>query len=368
MFDFSIKGMATAEEKRLMKAGQRTANWKRWGPYLPERQWGTVREDYSENSDSWGHFTFDKSKSRAYRWGEDGIMGFTDRECRLCFSLTFWNGKDSILKERLFGLTNGEGNHGEDAKELYYYLDSTPTHSYFKGLYKYTQKAFPYEDLKAENARRGLKDREYEIDDTDAFNDDTYFDVQAEYAKKSVDDMLIKITISNRSKESAHLDFLPTLLYRNTWIWGCEHDGCTLKPQMKQVDDDKVWMSHETLGEYYFCTQPQDGVKFIFTENETNTQELYGHDNYTPYVKDAFHRYIINGEKEAIQPEQKGTKLAVHYNYEFGAGETKVFKMRLFSKKCRPRNIFGSSFDSVFNKRIREADAFYKKNSSKGVK
>ncbi len=240
----------TAEHLRLAEDKARTQNWKRWGPYLSERQWGTVREDYSPDGEAWFYFPHDHARSRAYRWGEDGLLGWTDRECRLCFAPALWNGQDPILKERLFGLTGPEGNHGEDVKECYYYLDSTPTHSYAKALYRYPQMEFPYSRLVKENARRGLHDREFELIDTGVFAERRYFDVEVEYAKRTPDDLLIRLTAYNRGPEPANLWLLPTFWLRNTWVWGCAHEGCTQKPRMEAVDDGLVVGSHETLGDF----------------------------------------------------------------------------------------------------------------------
>jgi hypothetical protein len=295
----------TPEHQRLAENAARTHNWKRWGPYLSERQWGTVREDYSPNGDAWRDFTHEQSRSRAYRWGEDGLLGFTDRQCRLCFALALWNGRDPILKERLFGLTGPEGNHGEDVKEYYYYLDSTPTHSYAKALYRYPQAAFPYEALVAENARRDKHDREFELIDTGVFDEAKYFDVQIEYAKAGPNDLLARTTVTNRGPNEAELWLLPTLWFRNTWIWGCRHEGCTLKPSIQETAPGQVELRHESLGAFRaaFGKHP-DGAEreLLFTENETNSELLFNTPSYTPYVKDAFHRYLIKGQTNAVNP------------------------------------------------------------------
>src|SRR5580698_9249595 len=257
-----------AEQQRLIDDAQRQQNWKRWGPYLSERQWGTVREDYSADGDCWNYFPHDHARSRAYRWGEDGLLGITDRECRLCFSLALWNGKDPILKERLFGLTSPEGNHGEDVKECYYYLDSTPTHSYMKALYKYPQAEFPYDWLVDENHRRGKDQPEFELLDTGVFNDNRYFDVFAEYAKAGPDDVLMRITVANRGPESAMLHLLPTLWYRNTWIWGCKHDGCWIKPRITPAGDSTLLGDHVNFGKHWLVAGPtpdNNAPQFLFT-------------------------------------------------------------------------------------------------------
>ena len=245
----------TAEHLRLEEDAARRKNWKRWGPYLPERQWGTVREDYSPDGQSWTHFPHQQAPARAYRWGEDGLLGITDRECRLCFALALHNGRDPILKERLFGLTGPEGNHGEDCKECYYYLDSTPTHAYMKALYKYPQNAFPYDQLLEENRRRGKDELEFELIDTGVLDEGRYFDVFAEYAKRSPNDILIRVTVANRGPDEARLDLLPTLWYRNTWVWGCLHEGCTVKPLIRRTDDDTLVADHETLGRFRFAAE-----------------------------------------------------------------------------------------------------------------
>jgi hypothetical protein len=342
----------TNEQQRLAEDAKREKNWKRWGPYLSERQWGTVREDYSEGGNCWEYFPHDHARSRAYRWGEDGLLGITDRECRLCFALALWNGRDPILKERLFGLTGPEGNHGEDVKECYFYLDSTPTHSYLKALYKYPQAEYPYARLVEENRRRGKTDPEFELIDTGIFNDNRYFDVFAEYAKADADDILIRITIANRGPEPATIHVLPTLWFRNTWIWGCKHEGCTLKPSIRKTADSTLVTRHDTLPAYRFIAEP--GTKWLFTENETNTQKLFGTPNYTPYVRDAFHEYVINGKTDAVNSKPQGTKVAAHCKLDVPANGEVVVKLRLGTNSAS-----FSDFDAVFAQRIREADEFY---------
>ncbi len=312
----------TAEHRRLHDDALRTANWKRWGPYLSERQWSTVREDYSKDGDAWKAFPHDHARSRAYRWGEDGLLGITDRQCRVCFALALWNHRDPILKERLFGLTGPEGNHGEDVKEHYYYLDSTPTHSYMKALYKYPQHEFPYTQLVSENQRRGLHDREYDLVDTGIFDKHRYFDVTVEYAKAAPDDLHIRITIRNCGPETAPLDVLPTLWFRNTWSW---HPGAK-RPKLNRFGEG-ISIHHrglqsplvEDLGEFDLVAHAaSDGTipQWLFTENDTNHQRLYGIPNGSPYTKDAFHRYIIGKESQAINPAQTGTKAAAHYRLQ----------------------------------------------------
>jgi len=352
----------TQEETRLGEDNRREKNWKRWGPYLSERQWGTVREDYSADGDCWNYFPHDHARSRAYRWGEDSLLGITDRECRLCFGLALWNGKDPILKERLFGLGGPEGNHGEDVKECYFYLDSTPTHSYMKALYKYPQAEFPYTWLVEENRRRGKNDPEFELLDTGVFNDNRYFDVFTEYAKAGPDDVLMRITVANRGPESATLHLLPTIWYRNTWIWGCKHDGCWIKPRITPAGDSTLLGEHVNFGKHWLVAGPGPDKKtpqFLFTDNETNTKELYGTDNYTPFVKDAFHDYIVHGKTDAVNPEPVGTKVAAYYKLEIPAGKEVVLRLRLSDHELTPQKNLGQEFDEVFATRQREADEFY---------
>ncbi|HEX4055236.1 MAG TPA: hypothetical protein VHX86_13310 [Tepidisphaeraceae bacterium] len=358
----------TAEHVRLREDAARKANWKRWGPYLSERQWGTVREDYSPDGDCWNYFPHDHARSRAYRWGEDGLLGITDRECRLCFALALWNGRDPILKERLFGLTGPEGNHGEDVKEQYFYLDSTPTHSYLKGLYKYPQNPFPYDRLVRENARRTRHDPEFEILDTGVFDQDRYFDVFAEYAKNAPDDILIRMTVCNRGPEPATIHLLPTLWARNSWVWGCLHEGCEVKPHMAQSGPATVDVDHVTLGKFRLVAeQIGQGPQMLFTENETNTQRLFNSPNYTPYVKDAFHRYLVNGESGAVNPAHVGTKAAAHYVVDLPPGGQWVVRLRLFPQEAEPAQIFGEEFDRLFRQRIADADEFYDVRLSKNL-
>jgi hypothetical protein len=349
-----------AELTRLQEDAARKANWKRWGPYLAERQWGTVREDYSADGDCWNYFPHDHARSRAYRWGEDGILGITDRECRLCFALAMWNGRDPILKERLFGLTGPEGNHGEDVKEQYFYLDSTPTHSYMKGLYKYPQEMFPYNNLVEENRRRSRKEPEYELLDTGVFDQGKYFDVFAEYAKNAPDDILIRITICNRGPDRAMLDLLPTLWARNSWIWGCLHEGCEIKPYIGKAGPGCVDSDHVSLGKFRMVAEPRgQQPEMLFTDNETNNERLFNAPNPTHYVKDAFHRYIINGQKEAINPKNVGTKVAFRYTLNLAPGEEMTIRLRLFPQDAEPARPLGADFDSIFKQRIAEADEFY---------
>ncbi len=351
-----------AERTRLRENYARQRNWLRWGPYLSERQWATVREDYSANSDSWGSFPHDHARSRAYRWGEDGLLGVTDRQCRLCFSLALWNEQDTILKERLFGLTGPQGNHGEDVKELYYYLDATPTHTYLKALYKYPQAAFPYEQLvKARDPGDKLAP-EFELLDTGLFRGSRYFDVLAEYAKASPEDILIRLTLSNRGPAASVLHVLPTLWFRNTWIWGCRHEGCTLKARIERQEDGSLLTWHETLAPYRFgAGVASDGTasEWLFTENETNSKLLFNAPQYTPYVKDAFHNYVIHGQADAVNPKPHGTKAAAHFRLTIPAGGQVTIPLRLAAESERPPHAFGDEFERVFHIRQTEADEFY---------
>ena len=350
-----------AEIIRLREDASRTKNWKRWGPYLSERQWGTVREDYSADGDAWRYFTHDQSRSRCYRWGEDGLLGVTDRQCRLCFSVALWNGKDPILKERLFGLTGPEGNHGEDVKEEYFYLDSTPTHSYLKALYKYPQAEFPYQRLVDESRKRSRQEAEFELIDTGIFDEDRYFDVQAEYAKSSPNDLLIRISVTNRGPDDAMLHVLPQLFYRNTWSWGCKHEGCEVKPRMALTAPGRVQCDHATLGRFYFEAEEFAGepAAMLFTENETNVAKLFGAVNYYPHVRDAFHEYIVRRQAHAVNPANVGTKVAAHYGLEIAPGATVTLRLRLWSQDEAPAEPFNGNFDRTFADRKREADEFY---------
>ncbi len=363
------KSKNDGESLRLEEAKKRVKDWRLWGTYLPERQWGTVREDYSEDGKPWGSFPFEHADKRAYRWGEDGLLGFCDREGRLCFSVALWNGQDERIKDRLYGLNGDQGNHAEDCKELYYYLDATPTHSYSKALYKYPQAAYPYDQLKFENAIRDRNVPEYELLDTGVLDEDRYFDVQVEYAKGSPNDLLVRVTVSNRGPEMASIQVLPKLWFRNTWIWGCEHEGCTLKPTMQKVSVSKVALQHETLGDFVLrANKASDGVKpeFLFCENETNTQFLYGKEQHTPYVKDGINRYFINNDKAAVNPEKHGTVCAAHYALTLEPGESKTVELRLYAQDEAPRYAFGKRFDDVFAKRILEADTYYEKIAAQG--
>ncbi len=351
-----------AEQHRLDLDNARKANWKRWGPYLSERQWGTVREDYSADGNCWAYFPHDHARSRAYRWGEDGLLGFTDRECRLCFAVALWNGKDPILKERLFGLTGPEGNHGEDVKELYYYLDSSPTHSYCKALYKYPQAEYPYARLLEENNNRGRGLHEFEVLDTGIFDDGKYFDVFVEYAKNSPDDILIKITVANRASAAAPVHVLPTLWFRNSWSWGCSHEGCEPKPWMQKSGPTSVRMNQATLNEFQFEVESLDAKhppELLFTENESNSQKLWGTGD-AQFVKDAFHEYLINGNTAAVNPEQTGTKMAALYPLTIAAGKSVTIRARLFAHSDAPKNGAFADFEEIFRARMKQTDEFYR--------
>ncbi len=348
----------TAESRRLAEDARREQNWKRWGPYLSERQWGTVREDYSEGGSCWDSFPHDHARSRAYRWGEDGLLGITDRECRLCFAIALWNGRDPILKERLFGLTGPEGNHGEDVKELYYYLDSTPTHSYMKALYKYPQAEFPYARLVEENRRRGKHERELELLDTGVFDDDRYFDVFAEYAKADPDDVLVRITIANRGPERATLHLLPTLWFRNTWSWGRTSEGQGGNPSIVRDATGALIADHSSLGRFELHAEAigESSTQIVFTENATNATRLYGLPPGSP-AKDAFHELVVHGRSEAVNREPRGTKAAFHYVLSIAAGDEATIRLRLRPASTKPA--FGAEFDGVFAARVADADAFY---------
>jgi hypothetical protein len=350
------------ESQRLAEDASRAKNWKRWGSYLSQRQWGTVREDYSASGDCWNYFPHDHARSRAYRWGEDGILGFTDRECRLCFAPAFWNGADPILKERLFGLTNSEGNHGEDVKEAYFFVDCLPTHSYQRGLYKYPQRAYPYEQLLRVNAQRGKDQPEFEITDTDAFADNRYFDVEIEYAKAGPDDILIQITSTNRGPEPALLHLLPTLWFRNTWSWGKLPEDTPIRPEVRRSGDNAIQATHASLGTFVYLLDPASGPSLnglLFTENDTNVQRLFNVPNPQPFVKDAFHEAVVHGNAQAVNPAGFGTKTAPHYTATVEPGKSWQVRLRLVLKDQAPAQPFGDEFSRVLDLRKQEADRFY---------
>jgi hypothetical protein len=349
--------MKSHEQQRLEAHRLQQANWKNWGPYLSERAWGTVREDYSVDGDAWQHFPHEHARARAYRWNEDGIGGISDRNQYLCCALALWNGKDTILKERMFGVSGPEGNHGEDVKEYYFYLDNLPTHSYMKMLYKYPQNRFPYEQIIAESAKRGTDDFEYELLDTGTFDKDEYFDVFIEYAKAGENDILADITIFNRSSKPSECHILPTIWFRNTWSWGYA-DGpmgdVPDRPLLHLRDSRSIEAVHATLGRYFLFADTD--AEIVFTENDTNTQLLYGRPNSTPFVKDAFHRFLIDNEHEAVNPQKKGTKAAFIHRLNLGPGESKSVRLRLTSEHIdRPFE----QFEQIFLERKNEADEFY---------
>ena len=344
----------TKESARLQQK-----NWKKWGPYLSERQWGTVREDYSATGEAWDYFSHDQARSRAYRWGEDGILGISDDRQLLCFAIALWNGKDPILKERIYGLTGSQGNHGEDVKDYYFYLDSTPTHSYMKGLYKYPQAQFPYADLEAENRRRGREGMEYELLDTGVFDHNNYYDVLVEYAKDTPEDILIKITVVNHSSASQTLHLLPILWFRNTWSW----DENTLKPTINvetfhgtSLQQTIIKTYHPEQGDLWLYCEGQP--ELLFTENETNYQRIFDYDNGSKYAKDGINNYIVNNQKDSVNPNQFGTKFSPHYQLTIAGGEKKVIKLRL-SNRSDLTEPLGNEFDTIFQTRIAEADEFY---------
>jgi hypothetical protein len=372
----------TVEHNRLAGDG---ARWKHWGPYLAERAWGTVREDYSPHGNAWEYFSHEQARSRAYRWNEDGLAGISDDEQRLCFALALWNGQDPILKERLFGLTGNEGNHGEDVKEYYFYLDSTPTHSYMKMLYKYPQRAFPYAELVETNRRRGRHEPEYELLDTGIFAEDRYFDVLVEYAKATPQDILVRISATNHGPEAAELHLLPTLYFRNTWSWGDTHDGADIKPVLRRADGsgngngETIVAEHPTLGRYTLACNPLVGwqhadlamvmptggeddslitLATLFCENETNAARLFGSPDAPPYPKDAINDAVVHGRRDAVNPARVGTKAAAHYRLLVEPGATVSVQLRLRAE-AGPASAPFADFDQIFKQRLAEADAFY---------
>ncbi len=344
----------TPEQARLEESHDRTAHWKRWGPYVSERAWGTVREDYSADGTAWEFFPHDHARSRVYRWNEDGLAGICDRHQKICFALALWNERDPILKERLFGLTGNEGNHGEDVKECYFYLDSTPTHSYMKYLYKYPQAEYPYAWLVDENRRRGKAEKEFELIDTGVFDDDRYFDVEVEYAKATPEDILARVTVVNRGPDTARLRVLPTLWFRNTWSWG-QHVS---RPLLRRAQGDAtiVEIGEPDYGARWLIC---DGApELLFTENETNTRRLFGYDDGSRYVKDGINDYVVHGARDAVNPEHSGTKVAAHYVVELAAGGSTTLRLRLSDMPPHAGGI-GGDFDEVFAARLREADEYY---------
>ena len=311
------------EQKRLQEDKEKKINWKKWGPYVTDRQWGTVREDYSENGTAWEFVSHDAARSKAYRWGEEGIAGISDDQQLLCFALALWNKKDPIIKERYFGVTGNEGNHGEDVKELYYYLDSTPTHSYMKMLYKYPQAEYPYAELINENRRRDKTQPEFELIDTGIFNENKYFDVFVEYAKAGADDVMIKITVHNRGGEDASLHVLPTIWFRNTWAWGYDD----YKPQMMSSNDGHIIINHKELGN--FTLYADNNTELLFCDNESNNKKLYGSENGHSYCKDGINEFLVHGNENAVNKNQHGTKAAMNFDVTIKAGSSQTFRLRL---------------------------------------
>ncbi|HEV8377770.1 MAG TPA: hypothetical protein VGP99_02890 [Tepidisphaeraceae bacterium] len=347
----------TAEEKRLEESRERKAHWKRWGPYVSERAWGSVREDYSASGDAWQYFPHDHARSRAYRWNEDGIAGICDRHQKICFALALWNEHDPILKERLFGLAGPDGNHGEDVKEYYFYLDSTPTHSYMRFLYKYPRAAYPYEALVGENRRRSKHEPEYELMDTGVFDQDRYFDVVVEYAKASPEDILVRISASNRGPEAAPLHLLPTIWFRNTWSWKEGVPRPLLAAESRTAPHTVFALDEPEYGQRWLYMQ--DRPEALFTENESNLRRLFGVADSPRHAKDGINDYVVNGDKAAVNPAQKGTKAAAHYTYSIAPGQTVTIKLRLSDKRWQNGQPLDEEFDHVFQARQREADEFY---------
>jgi Glycosyl hydrolase family 63 C-terminal domain len=345
-----LEKIMSVEKQRLRENDADKKNWRRWGPYLSERQWGTVREDYSPGGTAWEYFPHDHARSRAYRWGEDGIGGVSDDKQNLCLSFALWNGKDPILKERLFGLTNSEGNHGEDVKELYYYLDATPTHSYLKMLYKYPQREFPYAQLVAENARRGKDQPEFELLDTGIFDDDRYFDVFVEYAKAAPDDLILRVTVHNRGPDEAMIHLLPQLWFRNSWSWKSD----SARPEISRTNHGVLTARHAEFGDHNFYTDGEPEI--LFCDNDTNVRRLFGSNDATGYFKDAFHEYIVHGNQAAVNPENSGTKTGALYKLTIPAGGSKQIRLRL--SKSENQKPF-SDFDGIFSARISDAGEFY---------
>src|SRR5256886_1246307 len=353
--------MTDSEQIRLQEAHENTKPWYRWGPYLSERQWGTVREDYSADGDAWDYFPHDHARSRAYRWGEDGLLGICDDQGQMCFALALWNEADPILKERLFGLTNAEGNHGEDVKEYYFFLDNTPTHSYMKALYKYPQRAFPYEDLVETNHNRSREEPEYELIDTGVFAENRYFDVIVEHAKVDPLEIIIRITVTNHGPEAAPLHLLPTLWFRNTWVWGYDDrkpmlNAVTNQPVQPGTEQDAriIHAQHYALGDYWLACQGMP--ELLFTENESNAERLWGVKNPTPFVKDGIHEMVVKGAQGKANSQGIGTKTAAHYTWHIESGETQTVLLRLSAN--RQETPFAHAGE-LFDIRMKEADVFY---------
>jgi hypothetical protein len=346
-----------AEEKRLEEARTRKAHWKRWGPYVSDRAWGTVREDYSATGEAWEYFPHDQARSRAYRWNEDGLAAVCDRHQYVCFGLALWNEADPILKERLFGLTGNEGNHGEDVKEYYFHLDSTPTHSYMKFLYKYPQRAFPYSELVAENRRRSKQDPEFELLDSGAFAENRYFDIVVEYAKAGADDLLVRITVHNRGPEAAPIRLLPTIWFRNAWSWEKDVAKPSLAKSAAAKNAAAIALDHPQLGKLWLYAE--EPAELLFTENETNTERLYGYAG-PQFAKDGINDYVVSGKPDAVNPAHTGTKASAHYRHVIPAGGSVTLKLRLTNQLCPvSKDPLSNEFDKIFSDRIREADEFY---------
>jgi hypothetical protein len=365
----SNRQRSDAETRRLLEDARRNRNWKRWGTYLAARQWGTVREDYSADGDCWRYFTHDHARSRAYRWGEDGLLGWTDRQCRVCFAVALWNGRDPILKERLFGLAHHEGNHGEDVKEQYFFLEATPTHSWARALYKYPQAAFPYERLVSEGARRSRREGEFELADTGVFDQGRYFDVEVAYAKAAPDDTCIRITITNRGPEPALIHALPTVWFRNTWSWGCDQEGCNVRPRARRLDDALLALDEPSLGPLRLAFDKPGGIEseLLFTENETNARRLYGMLNPSPWVKDAFHERVIEGRTDAVSPNGHGSKAAWWTRFRLLPGGSRTLRLRLYPAESAPRRPFGPEFERVLESRRAEWDAYHAAREPEGI-
>jgi hypothetical protein len=354
-----VKPQHDPERLRLAEVHESGVPWWRWGPYLAERQWGTVREDYSPGGTAWDSFPHDQARSRAYRWGEDGLLGISDNHCRLCFCVALWNERDPILKERLFGLTGPEGNHGEDVKEYYFYLDCTPTHSYMRALYKYPQRAFPYTQLVDENRRRGKQQSEYELVETGMFDENRYFDVQVEYAKASPADIVVRISVTNRGPEVAPLHVLPTSWFRNTWAWQRDDPDpggvhWTERPDLRHTAPGLVEARHPTLGPYWLACD--SAAELLFTENDTNFQRLWGIPNQSQFVKDGINDAVVKGHTEALNPERFGTKVAAHSVLSLQRGQTQTIQLRLSA--ARHESPFEETA-AIIEARALEADAFY---------
>ncbi|MCB0321149.1 MAG: hypothetical protein KDD60_09500, partial [Bdellovibrionales bacterium] len=356
-----MRSQATAEYIRLTESERRSQHWRRWGPFLPERQWGTVREDYSPDGSCWTYFPYEHSRSRVYRWGEDGLLGWCDRKCRLCFGLALWNYKDSHLKEKLFGLTGPQGNHGEDVKEVYYYLKALPSFAYAQAAYCYPKEAFPYERLVQGNGARTLLDGELELWDLPGVFDNGYFDVVITYAKGTPNDTLIQIDVRNVSDTKAELAVIPMLWFRNTWDWGRVGEAFAPLPKMYAQSDSMVCATQDTLGSYRFCI---DGSPHpweqLWTNNQTNFELLFGQKNPTPFSKDAFHRYLVDGDSEAVSKERSGTKMGFSVALQFAPFETQTLRMRLVHESEFPSDPFSESFERTLNRRAQECEEFYR--------